>query len=139
MYDAELFDVSDGWRWKKNIFLSYFFFLTQYMVKWRKHWSACVIFETDRRLIYIELIATILRQRARIMTSQHDIKQFAAILTRYPIYEPTDYAEEWDTKFYNSRCNPPAPLFSPSSSSFLALLPVVSIFLSSFFFHSLMI
>ena len=69
------------------------------------------------------------------MTSQRDIEQFAAILTRYPIYEPKDTAEEWDIEFYNSRCNLPhlsfLPPFIPPRWHPIGIF--ISAFLSSFF------
>jgi hypothetical protein len=41
------------------------------------------------------------------------VQQYAAVLTRYPLFQPLDPEEEWDNEFYQSRCmipSPPLPL-----------------------------
>jgi hypothetical protein len=38
------------------------------------------------------------------------MEQYAAVLTRYPLFEPVDQDEEWDNEFYESRRKiPPSP------------------------------
>lgn len=58
------------------------------------------------------------------------VEQYAAVLTRYPLYESIDDDEEWDKEFYHSRRKIPSPALPPlplghSQDSALVLLALL--------------
>jgi len=53
---------------------------------------------------------------AMMMLTTPQVEQYAAVLTRYPLFEPVDDDEKWDREFYHSRRKIPSPS--------LPLLPV---------------